>query len=456
MVTCPRYATLSYCWGGAEFVKLKQENIEDFRRNIPIEKLCKTWKDAIFIAQHLGLEYIWIDALCIIQDSDEDWRFEASTMCDVYLHSRINIAASAAIDGSKGCFVDRDITPIQRIRVPLTVDDQLQYFDIVCSRAATNGLEHSHLSSRAWVVQERFLARRTLHFSYSQVFWECQDKIACETYPTRVPEVLFNNDLQHLRRDDTDLLVIWAKLVCYYSSCKLTYYTDKLVAISGVVKYLQKKLGQKYIAGLWTGSLLTQLSWKREYLAKCQSRPTTYQAPSWSWASINTKVLMPPIIAVGPQGDFSTFVTVIEVRTTPAGEDLYGQLSEGVLELQCRYIIECPILIEAEEFCYRRIRFGEKELPCTLVWDAKPEVDKKIYFLPMFDDGEISGIFLESISDFKLGYFRRQGFFNFDRWNTEDFYELVKMPDMKPPDSIYQEYAGVDANNNDLYNIVII
>lgn len=108
LTTRPRYGTLSHCWGNKEFLKLNSQNIDSLARAIPNNMLSKTFKDAIQITRRLGIAYLWIDSLCIIQNDDNDWEHEASLMSSVYGGSTINIAASTAVDGTEGCFSKPD------------------------------------------------------------------------------------------------------------------------------------------------------------------------------------------------------------------------------------------------------------------------------------------------------------------------------------------------------------
>ncbi|KAF7891264.1 uncharacterized protein EAF02_001589 [Botrytis sinoallii] len=106
------YATLSHCWGNipeTQRLVLTSENISTWTRGIPSLKSMKTFDHAVIICQKLGLEYIWIDSLCILQNCQDDWRQEASLMSTVYKYSKCTITATAAIDDTAGCFFDRDL-----------------------------------------------------------------------------------------------------------------------------------------------------------------------------------------------------------------------------------------------------------------------------------------------------------------------------------------------------------
>lgn len=104
----PPYMTLSYRWGSVTDILLLSSTLDDFRCGNPIEDLPQTFKDFVKVAWRFGIRYIWIDCLCIIQDSHNDWVTEAATMRYVYANSACNIAASAALCPQDGLFCTRD------------------------------------------------------------------------------------------------------------------------------------------------------------------------------------------------------------------------------------------------------------------------------------------------------------------------------------------------------------
>ncbi|PSN73505.1 HET-domain-containing protein, partial [Corynespora cassiicola Philippines] len=89
-----KFCTLSHCWGGYMPLKLQHDNFARLSQDIPHEELSNTFKDALHIARRLGMSYIWIDSLCIIQDDPQDWTRESSLMAQIYETSALNIAAT--------------------------------------------------------------------------------------------------------------------------------------------------------------------------------------------------------------------------------------------------------------------------------------------------------------------------------------------------------------------------
>lgn len=102
------YCTLSHCWGDFDFLKLTRANYEEFCRLIPYNSLSKTFQDAIYAAYRLGFEYIWIDSHCIIQNDEDDWGREATTMGNVYAGSSFNLSATSSVNGLGGLFRTRN------------------------------------------------------------------------------------------------------------------------------------------------------------------------------------------------------------------------------------------------------------------------------------------------------------------------------------------------------------
>ncbi|KAF8847672.1 HET-domain-containing protein [Acephala macrosclerotiorum] len=155
------YMTLSHCWGKASFLNLTTDNLERFRQGISLHDLPKTFQDAVVITLKLGIRYLWIDSLCIIQSgnmAEADWQHESSTMGKVYFHSFLNIGATGASDGTMGCFRERDYGKVRRpvLAKPdcKTHEQYYQPYYLVEKKFLERNLLAQPLLQRGWVFQE--------------------------------------------------------------------------------------------------------------------------------------------------------------------------------------------------------------------------------------------------------------------------------------------------------------
>lgn len=288
-----KYASLSHCWGKKVLPRLLHENIQAWRSNIPWRVLSKTFQEAIKVTEQLGFSYLWTDALCIIQNSEEDWNREAVLMTDVYSNSSLNIAADASVDGEGGLFRDRHGETTQHFVVP-SKDKKGHY--ILYINGWPDNVEGAPLQGRAWVVQERFLAPRTVHFSQDQLHWECRQLTSSEGLPDHFDLGSYHHlglqksaiQLAELSgtTNPESLYRLWYKLVEKYTSVALTYPTDKPIAIAGLAGTFQRYLRvdpSDYLCGLWRPDLLSGLLWC------CAGGMRTYdnRIPTWSWLSLD-------------------------------------------------------------------------------------------------------------------------------------------------------------------------
>ncbi|RFU78464.1 het-domain-containing [Trichoderma arundinaceum] len=238
-------------------------------------------------------------------------------MCDTYSHALCNVAATGAPDGSYGLFSERNPAAEGPLRVPTSWDFEgsaskdpsypAGIYDVFPRDQWVRDLEQGPLNRRAWVMQERFLSTRVLHFSASQVFWECLEHTSGELFPDGIPPIarpFWLEDSQKLKQavfqsQNSDkekwhdsLYSSWQVFVRSYTRCGLSDEGDKLVAINGVAQLLSKTAGVEFVGGLWHSRLLQELCWMRvtDYGDKNlfpTFYPQNWRAPSWSWAGTN-------------------------------------------------------------------------------------------------------------------------------------------------------------------------
>jgi hypothetical protein len=338
LATKPRYATLSHCWGNREFLKLLRGNLDTFIRNIPRKRLPKTFKDALEITTKLGLKYIWIDSLCIIQDDERDWQLEAGRMSSVYGGSFINIAASSAKGANEGCFL-RSKSRIEGFRARVTADD---HTSAVVQFERNSGyretVDDSHLATRAWTFQEKILPSRTIHFGNRGTLWECASKVATEFLPDGLRAWHVGMKEEVHKANSTGW---WSQAVVTYSAADITYSRDKLPALSGIAKRIHALTGDNYLAGIWKNAFIEQqLCWyihlpgsrRRERIACFILSPQpAYRAPSWSWASVDDPAVVP-----ARDEARELYAHVLDGWTTAVHErDPFGELTDGAIRLAC-------------------------------------------------------------------------------------------------------------------------
>ena len=295
-----KYVALSYCWGESQNPETKRDNIHDHYDGLELASLPPTIRDAVNVTRRLGFNYLWVDALCICQDDQEEWEREAERMSDVYGGSELTISAMSSSDTSQGFLQDRRLRgiPIGEVTVSYgTWQDSLQLFIRREPRHLRQEFWYSPLNKRAWPLQERILSPRVLHFCRDQLIWECNtDHLKSETGETedwggiviRLSDML---GAPHAfgPRD------LWDCIVDEYAGRQLRNSGDRLRAISSLASRLRAD-GTKdgrYVAGLWEGDLDFQLMWsssKETDTHYGQSVQPNTAYPTWSWAYWNLEV----------------------------------------------------------------------------------------------------------------------------------------------------------------------
>jgi hypothetical protein len=171
-----RYATLSHCWGASTSAMTTSKTLREHQNAIPLDGLPKTFRDAVVICRHLGILYLWIDRLCIVQDSKSDWERESGAMGSIFQDSTLTLAATVSRDSSQGLFIPprHDVFPL-----PPSFGDYKGQAYLIDSTPKKNSLlqvENSILQTRGWVMQEMHLARRLLYFVHGEMAWSCCEK----------------------------------------------------------------------------------------------------------------------------------------------------------------------------------------------------------------------------------------------------------------------------------------
>ncbi|KFY10911.1 hypothetical protein V492_04782 [Pseudogymnoascus sp. VKM F-4246] len=383
----PRYATLSHCWGSGNVIKLNSEDLDAYMEALPIDRFPKTFKDAIEITKRLGLDYLWIDSLCIIQDSEDDWQKESALMGSVFGGSTITIAASSARDGSQGCFMKPPFFS-GGLRARITDAGLQRVQDFRSQQSYPLSTFKAHLGTRAWALQEKMLPPRTIHFGNRGAFWECRTKLASEYLPDGLTGRLVTTLVMKRKR----FKHLWPQIVPMYSEANLTFGKDKLPALSGVARLSHNETGDQYLAGLWRNELELQLCWSHpgQDDEVMQPRPP-WRAPTWSWASIDGEVSSRYVWRKLP----TTYVQVLDANTTQYGHDPFGQVTSGFIRLACStmaagYMAHPNVSNNLEPKAYALIvpYSGNRDLKVPIQIDCQDDSNrapnKLFYLLPIF------------------------------------------------------------------------
>lgn len=297
-----RYIALSYCWGEEHHNPLQttMENHKPHLNEIPFQSLALTLQDAVQTTRQLGVRYLWIDALCIIQDDHFDKDAQIGQMRAIFEGSFVTIVAASAINASKGFLTMPQPKPSQ-FRIPYFCPDG-ELGSLHCREGDQLPLRDQPINRRAWTLEERLLSHRKVIYLSDHVTWECDSVSLCDP-----------GDISNMHEDDLRLPAQirdgkifktpgwlewavhteWVKNVAWYTKRELTRPSDKLRAIGGIADKYNVILNDRYLAGLWRSYLTAGLLWRRLVATKDEilfPRPQEYRAPTWSWASIDGEI----------------------------------------------------------------------------------------------------------------------------------------------------------------------
>ncbi|KAH8756049.1 heterokaryon incompatibility protein-domain-containing protein, partial [Diaporthe sp. PMI_573] len=294
------YIALSHCWGNLS-TDLKgkwittRENLESrTKTGFHINILPATFRDAITVTRKLGVRYLWIDSLCILQGDRDDWASEAGKMQDVFRGAYCTIAATSAQDSTIG-FLARP-APKPGKWVCITQAGGPSTFTTTFTDNFEVDVVRGILNTRAWVLQERALSRRTLHFTDRQTYWECGGGVRCETltymrnYGSILSDPEFPSFLDHA--SPLKKFEIPHKLIARYSGLGLTNDTDRGTAIMSLISAIAETLNTQVGFGVFHNFIHRSLLWRRDQQGPMVQIQYPEQAtpPSWSWESYMGKI----------------------------------------------------------------------------------------------------------------------------------------------------------------------
>lgn len=305
------YVAVSHQWGEAKTREKFDLRATKKSELPPFFHWPKVFQDAFQVTKALGIQYVWIDAVCIDQNSSNDWNRESGKMAEYYGNAAVVIAASKAKDWTEGCFSQRNpllvrpcritfsrFNPAARSALCVWVENRDLY---------DHGIKKHPLHARAWFMQEELLPRRLLRYGLSQIFWECLEQQSDESRPKfrrsiggqscEDPEngreaIHLPISSPYTRNKGYDA---WYAMVEDLTTRNMTYHKDTLPAISGLAIKMASTMSKidVYLAGLWSGDLATGLLWASGVdsgkltlsLGQVNFDPKDFTSPSWSWVA---------------------------------------------------------------------------------------------------------------------------------------------------------------------------
>ncbi|CVL02602.1 related to tol protein [Fusarium mangiferae] len=297
----------------------KEGNKDSYGTEIPWDDIPRTIQDAILTSYKLGIGFVWVDSLCIIQDSNgADKEIEIGQMTQVYTHAAFTIAARRAPDAHTG-FLYRRSVPSGTTIVEFRGEDGETRQCTLTFEAAERDENQNFLDTRGWTLQEYLLSRRLVIIGTWTTTWSCRkerrgnydgwnlDRQGGDPFQYNGSWTSSDNtvlkgtecldaiaffgthlDSDHPRPEDHLVMWEWNRLVQLYTGRNLTKKADRILAISGLAQIFSPMRGGEYAAGLWLKDLPETLLWENRSGA-LHRRPSD-QGPSWSWTAINSTI----------------------------------------------------------------------------------------------------------------------------------------------------------------------
>ncbi|PVH85736.1 HET-domain-containing protein [Cadophora sp. DSE1049] len=384
-----RWLALSHCWGTKVRFVLDSSNVRARQQGIPLEDMPSAFSDAIQVSRRLGYQYLWIDSLCIIQDSHGDWAYESSQMLNYYQNSSLTIALDDTPGDEQGFLdivraSDDDAVQVQVIVPPGndTIKPTIESEDTP-EHVSIRGFSASFasgpcfLATRGWTLQEDILSPRTVHYRSGHLAWECQTHRKYELYEGTKDFAgdPFGPAKQHFLRSPRNLVSrgSWYKILEAYMQRDLTMEGDKFPALAGLARKVGEQTGYTYKAGIWLEQFHGGLLW---HCGSPERRVDVFVAPSWSWASMETLVSRPSHVSwcFGPtpactDNSVGSRAELLDCQVTLAGPDIYGQVQDATITLKSDFLslsgwpVEWPIVLDAGRWP-QTARAWDHEIAC--------------------------------------------------------------------------------------------
>ncbi|KAF2114536.1 heterokaryon incompatibility protein-domain-containing protein [Lophiotrema nucula] len=444
---------LSHRWGNSRAFTTTKATLSARKRGVSFKELPKTFQDAVFVTRRLGVRFLWIDSVCIIQDSQSDWKRESAAMANIFGNAMMVISADRSTDDESGFLNNLDPSANGSLKLgreeaydnnqAIFVRPYRRWHFKTIGHRSLSGSKQDPLADRGWALQERLLARRIIHYTEAEMVWECSSHVNCECrieehsfratdvwslslfrrnhsstsdsgsmpgpyeaqWTPKYNELPLSLELPPCYAGPTSFYCQWDRVVVEITRRKFTYATDLLPALMGVSTIMKQSTGDGYHFGLWYGDFALGLLWMpTKWIG---SKRMTGSAPSWSWASLQSPIdyYMRRHISILPS------FKVRQISTTTRIVSVTGLLVP--LNPQSKHTNGMVIVVQgAEEWKWRRNKKQQIDPGLPGTWPigrAYPDSDADRYRI--LQDGELFSLLvannrhcIEDRDRFHVGY----------------------------------------------------
>ncbi|KAH7140863.1 heterokaryon incompatibility protein-domain-containing protein [Dactylonectria macrodidyma] len=372
------YAALSYCWGGVAQLTTMAANLNDHLQAIDVASLPKTIRDAVEVCRAIGMRYLWVDALCIVQDDNNDKLDQIASMGLIYKNSTVTIVAASAEKVTDG-FLGNAKPEGPHIQLPLYVDDTTTGTVYLRIKDGTQTYSAEEpIFQRGWTYQELLLSPRCVIFDASQIMLKCltdnfrplfQTYVDVQVDAPELPPGVFGMADENLAgrssRESRERYFkntqdrIWKAVVHDYSERDMSCFSDRLPALAGIATELAAVWDDVYLAGFWERTILQHLAWyrtQRKY--RCNGIGAIQQkdlfdgvvdvsrhtgGPTWSWATAPYPVTIDDLDKPDPQL-LGSHVQLVSPRSP------FGQVRSASIVLEAKALNAAAALGPAIKF----------------------------------------------------------------------------------------------------------
>lgn len=349
------YVALSHVWGvGKGLPKTSTKTIESYKRGIAWTSLPRALQEAVVLTRALGIRWLWIDALCLIQDDPASKLEESMIMDEIFGNAFLTIAATSAPDSSNHPLFPVQVQPFKiqatdnkgsafkifvreqpshySFKAPFDESAHMNDWELPFNISEDSN-QDTPLLKRAWTFTERLLSPRILHFTKSEMIFECCEGYQCEcgrindpifdsratdsikqefgriiaetnrrpsfdgsvqdqmqgieSVTSQLASTTLTNGAKNISQRREEALQLWSYIITEFTARNITYDSDRLLAIASIAKQLSSSLHSGYVAGQWTFSTMGLLWYPNDSTRCRRSKPLLgHNVPSWSWASI--------------------------------------------------------------------------------------------------------------------------------------------------------------------------